>query len=305
MSEVLTGTTVLAAFFGGVVALFAPCCVSVMLPAYLASGFRRRGALVAMTFVFAAGVAAVILPIAFGASWITRLILSHHTIVFLVAAVSMIALGLATLAGWKPPLPMLSRRPTQGHSVTSVFTLGAFSGVTSACCAPVLAGVLSLAGAVSSFSAALVVGVAYVFGMVVPLFVIALLWDRYDWGNSALFQGRAVTVGVGRARRTMTLSALLSGGLLVVIGALLAVLAVQGPAMDPKGWQARFAADLRHWADVTVSWLDAVPGWISVAAILAVLAALVRVAARQYLDRAEATADTAALSDEPVGETTS
>ena len=218
MTEVLTGTTVLAAFMGGVVALFAPCCVTVMLPAFLATSFRRRGALVAMTFVFAAGVAAVILPIAFGASWITRLIQGQHTTVFLVAAAAMVGLGVATLAGWKPPLPMLSRRPTPGHSAASVFTLGAFSGVASACCAPVLAGVLTLASAVGSFSSALVVGVAYVFGMVLPLFVIALLWDRYDWGNSALFQGRTLTIGVGRARRTMTLSALLSGGLLVAMG---------------------------------------------------------------------------------------
>jgi cytochrome c biogenesis protein CcdA len=290
VSEILTGTTVLAAFFGGVVALFAPCCVSVMLPAYLATSFRRRGALVAMTFVFAAGVAAVILPIAFGASWITRLIQSQHTTVFLTAAGVMVALGIATLAGWKPRLPMLGRRPTTEHSVVSVFTLGAFSGVASACCAPVLAGVLTLAGAVASFGASLVVGVAYIFGMVLPLFLIALLWDRYDWSSSALFQGRTITVGIGRARRTTTLSALLSGGLLVGMGGLMAVIAVQGPSMNAKGWQARLAADLRHWADIAVSWLDALPGWAVVVVILAALGGLVRVGARQYLDRAEAAA---------------
>ena len=290
MSDVVTGTTVLAAFLGGVVALFAPCCVSVMLPAYLATSFQRRGALVAMTFVFAAGVAAVILPIAFGASWVTRLIVGHHTTVFLTAAAVMVGLGVATLAGWKPPLPMLSRRATGEHGAGSVFALGAFSGVASACCAPVLAGVLTLAGAVASFGAALVVGVAYVFGMVLPLFVIALLWDRYDWADTALFQGRTITLRLGRARRNMTLSALLSGGLLVAMGGLLAVLALRGPAMNPRGWQARMAADLRHWSDVALSWLDALPGWASAALIFTALFALVRVGARQYLDRAEAAA---------------
>jgi len=43
MRELLFGTTLLASFLGGVVALLAPCCVSVMLPAYLATGFRSRG----------------------------------------------------------------------------------------------------------------------------------------------------------------------------------------------------------------------------------------------------------------------
>ena len=76
-----------------------------MLPAYFATSFRRRRALVSMTFVFALGVATVILPIAFGASAVTRFILGHHLWVFLVGAVLMVGLGLATIAGWKLPLP--------------------------------------------------------------------------------------------------------------------------------------------------------------------------------------------------------
>jgi cytochrome c biogenesis protein CcdA len=43
MGEILLGTTLLASFLGGVVALLAPCCMSVMLPAYLSTGFRRVG----------------------------------------------------------------------------------------------------------------------------------------------------------------------------------------------------------------------------------------------------------------------
>ncbi len=40
MEQLLLSTTVVAAFLGGVVALLAPCCVSVMLPAYFASSFN-------------------------------------------------------------------------------------------------------------------------------------------------------------------------------------------------------------------------------------------------------------------------
>ena len=47
MHQVLFGTALLVSFLGGVVALLAPCCVSVMLPAYLATGFRRRSAVLA------------------------------------------------------------------------------------------------------------------------------------------------------------------------------------------------------------------------------------------------------------------
>lgn len=50
MPELLLSTTVLASFIGGVLALLARCCVSVMLPAYFASSFRRRTQLLSFFF---------------------------------------------------------------------------------------------------------------------------------------------------------------------------------------------------------------------------------------------------------------
>jgi cytochrome c biogenesis protein CcdA len=42
---------VIAAVVAGAIALFAPCCISAMLPAYFASSFQNRRRLVAMSFV--------------------------------------------------------------------------------------------------------------------------------------------------------------------------------------------------------------------------------------------------------------
>jgi cytochrome c biogenesis protein CcdA len=67
-SSVFLGGSVVAATVAGIIALFAPCCISVMLPAYFAGSFQNRRVLTAMTFLFAAGIATVILPIALGAS---------------------------------------------------------------------------------------------------------------------------------------------------------------------------------------------------------------------------------------------
>jgi cytochrome c-type biogenesis protein len=262
MHDLLVGSSLIAAFLGGAVALFAPCCISVMLPAYFATSFRRKRALLSMTFVFAAGVAAIILPIAFGASGISRLIVSHHTVVFLAGGALMVAMGAATIAGWKPPLPMLGMSARRERGATSVFALGAFSGVATACCAPVLAGVLALSGAVSSFLAALAIGVAYVFGLVLPLFLIALLWDRYDWGNSTLLRGRAVSLPLPLLRRRpVQVTALISGILLMGMGGLVAVIAFTGPAMSQTGWVAEFSARLQHYASVATRSLGRLPGW--------------------------------------------
>src|SRR6266702_8625700 len=106
MHQVLFGTALLTSFLGGVVALLAPCCVSVMLPAYFAATFRRRSRVLVMTLVFALGVGTVILPIGMGATALSRLISGQHFAVFAVMGLLMTAGGAAMLLGWKPPIPM-------------------------------------------------------------------------------------------------------------------------------------------------------------------------------------------------------
>ena len=49
-----------------------------------------------------------------------------------------------------------------------------------------LAGVIALSGIASPFALSLGLGAAYVFGMVAPLFVISLLWERFDLRRSRL-----------------------------------------------------------------------------------------------------------------------
>src|SRR5579859_6042465 len=134
MHQVLFGTALLTSFLGGVVALLAPCCVSVMLPAYLATGFRHRGGVLPATLVFGAGVATVILPIGLGASALSGLLVSQHLWIFSIGGLLMVAGGVAVLAGWKPNLPMPGARAARQGSFGSAYVLGAFSGAASACC---------------------------------------------------------------------------------------------------------------------------------------------------------------------------
>ncbi|MBK3570960.1 cytochrome c biogenesis protein CcdA [Streptomyces sp. MBT62] len=282
MGELLFGTTLLASFLGGVVALLAPCCVSVMLPAYLATGFRRRTGILAATLVFAAGVATVIVPIGLGATALVSLISGHHLLVFSLGGAAMAAGGIALLAGWKPRLPMIAGRAPVGHGFGSVYGLGVFSGAASSCCAPVLAGVAVLSGAAASFPAALAVSLTYVAGMVTPLCLLALVWDRRDWGASRLLQGRQVTLRLGRLRRRMPLGSAASGILLVAMGALTVVQGVRGPDMASDGWRVRVAAGLQHAASLVTKALGWLPGWV-LAIVLVALAAFLFRQARAHL----------------------
>ena len=291
MEQVLLSTTILASFLGGIVALLAPCCVSVMLPAFFASSFRRRSRILGMTLVFAAGVGAIILPIALGAAVISRVLFGYHIWIFSAVGLAMVAVGAATLAGWKMMLPMPSGRGG-GTGIGSVFGLGVFSGAASACCAPVLAGVAALSGAASSFPAALAVGIAYVFGMVAPLCALALLWDKKNWGASRLLSARTVPLWPGGARR-VPLVTLLSGVLMIGMGLITIVIAIQGPGMAPDGWQVEVTAALNHAASTIEDFLAFVPGWLSAAAVFAVLGVLVWTAIRRRQPAAGPTAGVA------------
>src|SRR2546428_6724302 len=109
-SSVFFGGSVLAAVIAGAIALFAPCCISVMLPAYFASSFQNRRLLVAMTFLFAAGIATVILPIALGASVIRQLLTTQHTVIYVTGDVLMLALAGYVLLGGQLNMPMPGQR---------------------------------------------------------------------------------------------------------------------------------------------------------------------------------------------------
>lgn len=287
MDQVLLSTTILASFLGGVVALFAPCCVSVMLPAFFASSFQRRGQILGMTLVFAAGVGTIILPIALGAAVISRVLIQYHLWIFSIVGLAMLAAGVATLAGWKMMLPMPSGRGG-GNGIASVYTLGIFSGIASACCAPVLAGVAALSGAASSLPSAAIVGVAYVFGMVAPLCVLALVWDRKDWSNSRLLAARSVPVWPGAARR-ISVATLLAGVLMIGMGILTVIIALQGPGMAPDGWQVEVTAFLNHTAASILRFLSFIPGWVFTIIVFAALAGLLLKALRARKARRDRT----------------
>ena len=281
-SSIFFGGSVVAAIIAGTIALFAPCCISVMLPAYFASSFQNRRILVAMTFLFAAGIATIVLPIAFGASIIRQLLTTQHTPIYVTGGILMVLLALYILLGGQIHLPMPGRRASGKTGLISVYSLGIFSGIASSCCAPVLAGVIALSSVASSFWAALGLGSAYVFGMVAPLFVLALLWDRSDWLTSRLFRPRQFTWRIGPVRRTITATQLASGALLVLIGGSMLWVGLAYNSMPAlSGWQAEFAVNLQHVGQVITSTLSWVPNWLGWLVFLVVLGGLAWYALRQ------------------------
>jgi cytochrome c biogenesis protein CcdA len=280
--SIFYGGSLLAALVAGAVALFAPCCLSVMLPAYFASAFANRRLLVAMTFVFGAGSATVILPLALGAVALRRALIAGHTAIYTTGGVLLLALAAYTLAGGDLRLPTPGRQATGRTGPAGVYGLGVFAGVTSACCAPVLTGVVALSGVAASFGFALALGAAYVAGMLAPLFALSLVWERHEPRARRLLRPRTVTWRLGPMRRTVTGTGLTAGLLLAAMGIGSLWMGLTGqPMPTPTGWQARLAAQLEHTGALATRALAWLPGWVIAVLLASGVAVLVRRALRQ------------------------
>jgi cytochrome c biogenesis protein CcdA len=256
----LFGGSVVAALVAGGIALFAPCCIGVMLPAYLAAAFQNQRRRVAMTFLFGAGVATVIVPIALGTAVLVRLINVGHLPLYLAGGTLMAGLGLYTLAGGHIRLPSPGHRADAGAGPAAVYTLGVFSGIATSCCTPVLAGVVALSGLSASLPAALGLGLAYVAGMVAPLFVMSVLWDGIGWRPGPM--RRRFTWRLGPVQRTIGASDLASGVLLLVMGAVSIWVALTG-VPNSAGWQAQIAVILQAAGQAVTRQLSILPNWLA------------------------------------------
>jgi len=277
-----TGGSLVVALVAGLVALLAPCCVSVMLPAYLSAFLQNRWRLVAMTFVYGAGVATVVLPLALGAAALRQFILGQHAIAFGIGGALLVALGLYTLLGGRVSLPMPHLRQASRRGPLGIYVMGVVAGLASACCAPVLAGVVAISGLAPSFLTSLALGLAYVTGMVGPLFVMALFWDRIEPRLDRITRPRTIRLCGGSLSRELSGTAFASGLLILVMGGATLWMAASGEAMvSTGGWEANFAADLNRIGHVIDGALAGVPGFVVATVLAAVVLGLFAKAASE------------------------
>ncbi|WP_324614263.1 cytochrome c biogenesis CcdA family protein, partial [Streptomyces kebangsaanensis] len=100
-------------------------------------------------------------------------------------------------------------------SALSVFALGAVYGLAGFCAGPILGGILTVAALDGGPLHGGVLLALYALGMAVPMFVLALLWDRYDLGRRRWLRGRALRLGP----LTVHSTSLVGGCVFVLLGA--------------------------------------------------------------------------------------
>jgi len=188
---VTLGVEIPVAFAGGTLALLSPCS-ALLIPAFFAYAFPSRGQLMLRTAIFLAGLAVVLIPVGLGVGALGSLINERRAEVTLIAGVLLIAIGLYQLAlgGFEVPGTAGLMGRVSGDSAIATFTLGAVYGIAGFCAGPILGGVLTIAATSGGALTGGALLFAYALGMAVPLFVLALLWERIGpWARTRVSAG--------------------------------------------------------------------------------------------------------------------
>lgn len=253
--ETLVEVSLIAAFVAGVAALFAPCCITVLLPSYLGNVFKEKYKIFFMTFIFFLGIATVFLPIGLGASFLAQLFSKYHNTIFVVGGIFLVVLGITMLFGKKFTTPTSVRDGMKKH-VSSIYLLGIFSAIATTCCAPVLAGVLVLSVSSGTIIWGALYTLAYVLGMTLPLFVIALFLDKVNLTERFTNVKKTIAMKIGNFSWQISVSELISGLIFLLMGSYITFLAFSNRLFTHSSYQL----DMNIW---NAKFLNAINGFVS------------------------------------------
>jgi cytochrome c biogenesis protein CcdA len=263
LSDLLMAGSLAAAFAAGMVAFFAPCCAGVMMPAYLAAiGGGRRMRVARLTAVYVVGVSLIVLPITLGAAALAGYVSQWHAQMFAIGGLMMIGVAVALWRGTM--LPVNVPQPKMNGSTLSVLGLGVFSGGATACCAPVLAGAIALSATSGTIAGGLLLGVAYVAGMMAPLVPLALVYGT----AKTRVKDPSLTLRFGSFSKRIGAMRLLGVLVFAGFGALFIGLALTGNSDTAPGFQKAIGGSMR---DVAAS-VDGVPNVVTLPLLLALAA---------------------------------
>lgn len=281
--ELLLSASIIAAFIAGVAALFAPCCITVLLPAYFASIFRERYKVFLMTFIFFLGILAVFLPIGLGAAAFGRFFSQYHNTIFGIGGTFLILLGIILLTGRRFSMPFRVSPSLKKHNAFSVFTLGIFSGIATTCCAPVLAGVLTMAALPGSIAWGGIYTLSYVFGMVAPLFLLSLFMDKTDITRklSSMFH-KQIDYSFGSKKVSIAISEAISGITFLAMGTLIVYLTLANKLFVHSEYQVNVNIFLTEVLNSVNSLTGAMPEYVWAILIVAVVALIIKLAINQF-----------------------
>lgn len=233
--------SLVTAFLGGVLALLSPCG-ALLLPAFFASVVGQRMRLLLHGGIFYLGLAVTLVPLGLGLGAVGNLLTEYRDVLIVTTSIILIVLGLAQAAGFGfdvskalPGAGSLQQRARSRSGFVRTVLLGAASGVAGFCAGPILGAILTLALAQgNTWNAGLMLAV-YGLGMVVPLTVLAALWNKLSPRALSVLRGRGFPFLGRDLHTTSVITGLLIGAVGVVFWTTNGL--VSAPSLLPAGIQ--------------------------------------------------------------------
>jgi len=186
------------AFVGGMISVLLPCTLAI-LPAFFAYTFKEKKEITKMTLVFFAGFSLIFMVLgifaaAVGETLTSIQFASTKSLIF-IAGVLLIIFGIMTILGIGFNFIKIDRKT--GHDISGIFLFGILFGLGwSACLGPVLAGILLIASTFHNYFYSAALLFFYSLGLFVPLFLLSILFDKYNLTQKAWLKGKEFEIKI-------------------------------------------------------------------------------------------------------------
>lgn len=241
-----------AAFLAGVLSFLSPCTLP-LLPAYFAFSFQAsKSNVVVMTVAFFLGLATTMTLLGATATALSLFLFRNLHLLTLVGGLIIIIFGIMSLFGFGFTGMQFQNRPEAtiigSYVYGATFTLG-----WSACVGPILGAILTMlatqgAGILQGAFLAFI----YALGLGLPLLLVASLFSRLGTGTRfwQFLRGKGFTVNLMGRELFLHSTSILSGLLLIVMGALLAsgrltVITQMAAGSQLSSWVVGFEEQIR------------------------------------------------------------
>jgi len=208
------------AFIGGIISVLLPCTLAI-LPAFFAYTFKEREEITKMTLVFFAGFSFIFVILGIFAAAIgqtlTSIQVADTKVLIFVAGAFLIIFGIMTILGKGFNFIKIDKRT--GHDIFGIFSFGILFGFGwSACLGPVLAGILLIASTFHNYFYAGALLFFYSLGLFVPLFLISILFDKYNLTKKAWLRGKEYEMNIFGKTFLIHTTKAIAGMLLIASG---------------------------------------------------------------------------------------
>ncbi len=232
-----------------------------------------------MTFVFFLGLLVVFLPLGLGVAGLGQLLSEYHDLIFIIGGLFLLFLGASILLGRHFSLPFSVSPSIKVKGAGSIFVLGIFSGFATLCCAPVLAGVIALSVLPGSVFWGGVYSLAYVLGMVIPLFGIAFFVDKTNITERMGILKKRISYSLAGKQINLAIADIVSGTTFLSMSIFILYFAMTDRlTMGAGGYQTTiniYLANVTDFVNQYLGWISAIVWAIAVAAVLVLIVKMV------------------------------